>query len=111
MNQEVVLIRINGELIDHVFHSVPDYDEAVRICRYYGYKEYNCVFDSHFLEYEFLNMVSKESGKSIADDALLFLYDSGDFTDFEERLYEFCGLSVETSYSKTIEVMSEDLED
>ena len=108
MSQKAVLIRINGELIDHVFHSVPDYEEAVRICRYYGYKEYNSVFDSHFLEYEFLNIVAREAGELIADDALLFLYAS---SDFEEKIHELFELSVETIDSGTIEVMSEDLED
>ena len=108
MSQKAVLIRINGELIDHVFHSVPDYEEAVRICRYYGYKEYNSVFDSHFLEYEFLNIGTRESKELIADDALLFLYAS---SGYEEKIHELFGLNVETVDSGTIEVMSEDLED
>lgn len=107
MSQKAVLIRIDGELIEEVFHSVPDYNEAVQICKDNGYEYKDYYSDYYYLEYEWIE-IGEGSGTDelITDDALLFLYGS---SEFEEMVYNQFGLNVETVDYWAIEVMFKDL--
>lgn len=112
MSQKAVLIRIDGELIEEVFHSVPDYNEAVQICKDngYEYKDYYSYYSDYYcLEYEWIK-IGECSGTDelITDDALLFLYGS---SEFEEMVYNQFGLNVETVDYGAIEVMVKDLKE
>ena len=106
MSQSAVLVRVDGNLIPEVFSSVPDYDEAVRICKDNGYDGY---YDCYSLEYEWIDIGEGESGvdKFIDDETLLALYDS---YGYEDVIYDEFGLNVETIEIGCIVVISEDLE-
>ena len=107
MSQSAVLVRVDGNLIPEVFSSVPDYDEAVRICKDNGYDGY---YDCYSLEYEWIDIGEGESGvdEFIDDEILLFLYNS---YGYENVIYDEFGLNVEIVESGSIEVMLEDLND
>ena len=110
MSQKAVLVRVENNLIPEVFNSVPDYDEAVQICKDNGYEYEDFYSDYYMLEYEWIDIGEGESGTDefIYDEALLYLYDS---PEFEERVYEQFGLNVETVETGGIEVMLEDLKE
>ena len=67
MSQRAVLIRVDCELIENVFDHVPDYEEAVQICKYNGYEYQDYYSDYYMLEYECINI----KGKDFVDDAYL----------------------------------------
>ena len=108
MSQKAVLVRVEGNLIPEVFNSVPDYDEAIQICKDNGYEYKNYYSDYYCLEYEWIDIGEGESGTDefIDEVTLLFLYDS---YDYEENIYKQFGLNVESIETGTIEVMLEDL--
>lgn len=110
MSQTAVLVIVDGNLIPEVFCSVPDYDEAVQICKDNGYEYKDYYSDYYLLEYEWIEIGEGESGTDefIDDEDLLDLYDC---YDYGEKIYEQFGLRVETIESGNIEVMLEDLED
>lgn len=103
MSQRAVLIRVDCELIENVFDHVPDYEEAVQICKYNGYEYQDYYSDYYMLEYECINIKGKDF---VDDETLLFLYDS---YGFEEQIYKHYGLNVDIIESGTIEVMIDDL--
>ena len=109
MSQKAVLVRVEGNLIPEVFNYVPDYDEAVQICKDNGYEYKNYYSDYYCLEYEWIK-IGEGSGTDelITDDALLFLYGS---SEFEEMVYNQFGLNVETVDYGAIEVMVKDLKE
>lgn len=47
MSQTAVLVIVEGNLIPEVFCSVPDYDEAVQICKDNGY-EYEDYYSDYY---------------------------------------------------------------
>ena len=108
MSQKSVLVRVENNLIPEVFYSVPDYDEAVQICKDNGYEYKDFYSDYYMLEYEWIDIGEGESGTDelIDEETLLFLYDS---YDYEEEIYKQFGLNVESIETGTIEVMLEDL--
>ena len=108
MSQKAVLVRVEGNLIPEVFYSVPDYDEAVQICKDNGYEYEDYYSDYYCLEYEWIDIGDGESGvdEFINDEVLLHLYCS---PEFEEIVYEQFGLNIESIETGTIEVMLEDL--
>lgn len=110
MSQSAVLVRVEGNLIPEVFSSVPDYEEAIQICKDNGYEYQDYYSDYYLLEYEWIDIGEGESGvdEFIDDETLLFLYDS---YGYENTIYEHFGLNVETVESCSIEVMLEDLND
>ena len=111
MSQRAVLVRVNGNLVQEVFNYVPDYEEAVQICKDEGYEVDNNYFSNYYsVEYEWIDIGEGESGEDefIDDEALLHLYDSH---EFEERVYEQFGLKVETVETGIIEVMLEYLKE
>lgn len=108
MSQKAVFVRVEGNLISEVFHSVPDYDEAVQICKDNGYEYKDYYSDYYILEYEWIDIGEGESGvdEFINDEVLLHLYDS---PEFEDMVYEQFGLNIESIETGNIEVMLEDL--
>ena len=110
MSQKAVLVRVEGNLIPEVFSSVPDYDEAVQICKDNGYEYKDYYSDYYMLEYEWIYIGDGESGTDefIDEETLLFLYDS---YDYEEEIYKQFGLNAESIETGTIEVMLNDLKE
>ena len=108
MSQKAVLVRVEGNLISEVFNSIPDYDDAVQICKDNGYEYQDYYPDYYLLEYEWIEIGNGESATDefIDDETLLHLYDS---YEFEEIIYKQLGLDVESIEVGTIEVMLEDL--
>ena len=108
MSQKAVFVRVEGNLIPEVFYSVPDYDEAVQICKVNGYEYEDYYSDYYLLEYEWIDIGEGESGEDefIDDVTLLYLYNS---FDFEEMVYSQFGLNAKSIETGTIEVMLEDL--
>ena len=108
MSQKAVLVRVEGNLIPEVFYSVPDYEEAVQICKDNGYEYQDYYSDYYLLEYEWIEIGNGESATDefIDDETLLHSYDS---SEFEEIIYKQFGLDVESIEVGTIEVMLEDL--
>lgn len=110
MSQSAVLVRVEGNLIPEVFSSVPDYEEAIRICKDNGYEYQDYYSNYYLLEYEWIDIGEGESGvdEFIDDEILLFLYNS---YGYENVIYDEFGLNVEIVESGSIEVMLEDLND
>ena len=108
MSQKAVLVRVEGNLISEVFNSIPDYDDAVQICKDNGYEYQDYYSDYYLLEYEWIEIGNGESATDefIDDETLLHSYDS---YEFEEIIYKQFGLDVESIEVGTIEVMLEDL--
>ena len=108
MSQKAVLVRIEGNLIPEVFNYVPNYDDAVYICKDYGYEYKDYYSDYYMLEYEWIDIGEGESGTDefIDDETLLSLYES---PDYAYTINEKFGLDVETVETGTIEVMLDDL--
>lgn len=113
MSQKSILIRIEGNLIPEVFSHIPDYDEAVQICKDngYEYKDFYLNYSDYYtLEYEWIDIgkCEFEVDEFIDDETLLYLYDS---YDCEEEIYKQFGLNVKTVETGTIEIMLEDLKE
>lgn len=110
MSQKAVLVRVEGNLIPEVFNSVPDYDEAVQICKDNGYEYKDYYSDYYMLEYEWIEIGEGESGTDdfIDEELILALYDS---YGYEEEIYKHFDLDVGTVETGTIEVMLDDLEE
>ncbi len=107
MSQTAVMVRVSGNLIPEVFCSVPDEEDAARICEDYGYDFTEDSFtDSYLLEYEWIEIGEGESGTDefIDDETLLAIYDA---YDYEKTLKDLYGLDVETVQDGTIEVLRE----
>lgn len=75
MSQKSILIRIEGNLIPEVFSHIPDYDEAVQICKNYGYEYKDFYSDYYMLEYEWIEIGEGKSGTDeFIDDKILLFY-------------------------------------
>lgn len=111
MSQKAVLVRVNGNLVQEVFNSVPDYEEAVQICKDEGYEADDNYFSNYYsVEYEWLDIGEGESGVNefIDEETLLAIYDS---YDYERYIYETFGLNVEVIESGSYEVDIDDLKE
>lgn len=108
MSQKAVLVMVEGNLIPEVFYSVPDYDEAIQICKDNGYEYKDYYSDYYMVEYQWIEIGEGESGidEFINEEILLFLYDS---YGYKKEIYKQFGLNVESIETGTIEVMLEDL--
>ena len=109
MSQTAVMIRVNGDLHQEVWSTVPDYEDAIQICKDFGYEENEGMFDDDYIlvEYEWLDIGEGESGIDtfFDDETLCFLYDSYNY----EKIFEEQGYSVDTIESGSYEVLYEDL--
>ena len=64
MSQKAVLVRVNGNLVQEVFNYVPDYEEAVQICKDEGYEVDNNYFSNYYsVEYEWIDIGKVNPGK------------------------------------------------
>lgn len=107
MSQKAVMIRVNGNLHEEVFTNVPDYDEAIQICKDFGYDESDGNFagDCILVEYEWIEIGDGESGTDtfFDDETLRSLYESNKFEDN--------GYFVDTIETGSYEVYFDELED
>lgn len=112
MSQKAVMIRVNGNLHDEVFSHVPDNDEAIQICKDFGYESSDGDFDGDYIlvEYEWLDIGNGESGcdEYLDDETLCFLYDS---YGYEDVIKEQFGFNVETVETSSYEILYSELED
>lgn len=109
MSQKAILVRVEGNLVPEVFHSIPDYEEMCHICKDNGWdgtEEY--ISDSYHVEYEWLDIGEGESGLDsfIDDETLLYLYEC---RDFEHVLMSKYGLHVNVVESGGNAVLIDDL--
>ena len=111
MSQTAVMIRVNGNLHEEVFTHVPDYDEAIQICKDFGYEASDGNYDGDYIlvEYEWIEIGEGESGIDtfFDDEVLKFLYDSPEYEDILEKQ----GYIVETIETGSYEICFEELED
>lgn len=111
MSQKAVLVSINGNLVQEVFHTVPDYEDACQICLDNGWDgTEESVYDYYNVEYEWLDIGDGESGTDefIDDETLLHIYGHYNYEDIIKESY---GLDVDTVETGSIEVFLDDLED
>ena len=94
MSQRAVFITVNGNVVDEVFNSVPDYDDMVNACEDEGY-EYDEDSDYYAnVEYEWIEIGEGESGSDdfFDDETLLDLYKengvNGKYGEYEVVLIE-----------------------
>lgn len=96
MSQTAVMIMVNGSVHSEVYEHVPDYDEAIQICKDFGYESEDGDYpgDHIRVEYEWLEIGEGESGTDafFSDDELVFLYNSG---HYEENFKTHGGYDVE----------------
>ena len=110
MSQKAVLVRVEGNLVQEVFHSVPDYEDACQICIDNGWDGTESHYSNYYnVEYEWIDIGEGESGMDsyIDDETLLHLYNS---PDYEKVIYEQFELYVATVETGYIDVSVEDLE-
>lgn len=111
MSQKAVLVSINGNLVQEVFHSVPDYEEACQICLDNGWDgTEDTIYDYYNVEYEWIDIGEGESGTDefIDDETLLHICGHA---YYEDLIKEHFGLDVEVIETGSIDVLFEDLED
>lgn len=111
MSQKAVLVSINGNLVQEVFHSVPDYEEACQICLDNGWDgTEDTIYNYYNVEYEWLDIGDGESGADefIDDETLLHIYGHYQYEDIIKESYNLDVTVVETG---SIDVFFEDLED
>lgn len=110
MSQKAVLVRIEGNLIQEIFCSIPDYEDACQICIDNDWDGTENHYSNYYnVEYEWIDIGEGESGidSFIDDETLLYLYDC---PDYEKVIKEQFGYDVETIESGNIEVFLDDLE-
>ena len=109
MSQKAVMIRVNGNLYQEVWTTVPDYEDAIQICKDIGYEENEGLFNGDYIlvEYEWLDIGEGESGIDtfFDDETLCFIYDSYDY----EKIFEEHGYNIEIINSGYYEVLYEEL--
>jgi len=110
MSQRSVFVRVAGNLYREVLNSVPDYEDAVRICRDLGYEKEEEPWEGAYLlvEYEWLEIGAGESGEDTFydDELLLDLYDTYGY----EEIFREQGQEVEVIESGSLEVRYDELE-
>lgn len=111
MSQTAVMIRVNGNLHKEIYPSVPDYNEAIQICKDFGYESSDGKFDGDYIlvEYEWLDIGDGESGvDTFYDDEMLFdLYDAYGYED----IIEHDGHNVEVIESGSYEICYSELDE
>lgn len=112
MSQKAVMIRVNGNLHDEVFSYVPDDEDAIQICKDFGFDSSDEEFDEDYIlvEYEWIDIGDGESGADefIDDETLLHIYDS---YGYEDVIKEQFGLDVESIETGSYEILFSELED
>lgn len=111
MSQKAVFLRINGNLHEEVFTSVPDHDEMVQVCKDFGYEAEDGKWDGDCInvEYEWVDIGEGESGTDtfFDDETLCALYDCYEW----EKNFESLGYNVEIVESGSDEILYSELED
>ena len=75
MSQKAVFVRINGQLLPKIFSTVPDYNDAVKLCIHCDPLSLSRNLQ---LDYEWIEIGNGESGADTFYDEnlLLFLYNT-----------------------------------
>lgn len=111
MSQTAVMIRIDEMLHTEVYSYKPDYDDAIQICKDFGYEASDGDYDGDYIdfEYEWLEIGEGESGTDnfFDDETLCSLYDSCDY----EKKFEELGYDVETIETGSYEIEYVELKD
>lgn len=111
MSQKAVMIRVNSNLVQEIYHSIPDENEAVKLCKDEGYNSNDGTFDGEYLlvEYEWLEIGEGESASDefIDDELLLSLYDSYGYEDVIKDAFD---KEVTVIESGSIEILYSELE-
>lgn len=111
MSQTAVMIRVNGNIHKEIYSHVPEYDDAIQICKDFGYSYDDGNFDGDYIlvEYEWLDIGPGESGADefYDEEYLLTIYDSYGY----EKLIEADGYDVEVIESGSYEVGFNELEE
>lgn len=69
MSQKAVLVSINGNLVQEVFHAVPDYEDACQICLDNGWDgTEESSYDYYNVEYEWIDIGEGESSAYVVSD-------------------------------------------
>lgn len=109
MSQTAVMIRVNGNLHEEVFTNVPDYDDAIQICKDFGYEESDGNYEGDYIlvEYEWLEIGEGESGTDtfFDDETLRFIYDSYNY----ENIFETHGYHIDSIQTGSYEVCFDEL--
>lgn len=111
MSQTAVMVRVNGNLFSEVFSSVPTFEDAIQICKDFGYESTDADYDGDYInvEYEWIEIGEGESGTDsfYDDETLCHIYDQYCWDEvFEEQ-----GYSTEIVTSGSYEVEFSDLEE
>lgn len=108
MSQRAVLVKVESNLIQEVFHAIPDYEEMCQICIDNGFDGTDYYSDSYDVEYEWLEIGDGEAGMDsfIDDETILELYDT---SDYEKIIKERFDLDVETIETGSETVLVDDL--
>ena len=111
MSQKAVFVRLNGNLHNEVFPSVPDHDEMIQICKDFGYESTDGEYDEDYInvEYEWVDIGDGESGTDtfFDDESLCALYDSYEW----EENFKNMGYNTESIETGSDEVLYSELED
>ena len=76
MSQKAVFVKIDNNIVPEIFSCVPDYDDAIQICRDYADKFKLYEGGVYELEYEWYDIGEGESGMDtfVEEERLLELY-------------------------------------
>ncbi|RHV70233.1 MULTISPECIES: hypothetical protein [Clostridia] len=80
MSQKAVFVRINGQLLPKIFSTVPDYNDAVKLCMHCDSVSLGKNLQ---LDYEWIEIGDGKSGVDTFydDNLLLFLYNTFGYED------------------------------
>lgn len=91
MSQTAVMIRVNGNLFSEVYSKVPSYEDAIQICKDFGYDSTDREYGDYILvEYEWIEIGDGESNTDyfFDDETLCHIYDAyGWENEFESHGY------------------------
>lgn len=111
MSQRAVMVRVNGNLYPEVFSNVSYYDDAIQICKDFGYEASDANYDGDYIcvEYEWIEIGDGESDTDefFDDETLRHIYDAYGW----DEVFESQGYSVEIVQSGNHYVEFKDLED
>lgn len=109
MSQKAVFVTINGTVYEEVFSHIPDREELIQLCKDEGYTaDMDNVSDYIYVEYEWIEIGEGESNTNefFSEEALLHMYQSGDFT---KTVYELLSLNVYVIEYDDMEILLEEL--
>lgn len=111
MSQIAVMVRVNAILFPKVLKSVPSYDDAIQICKDFGYESSDANYDGDYIlvEYEWIEIGNEESDTDefFDDETLQHIYDSYEW----DEVIEAQGYNVKIVRSGRYDIGFDELED